>query len=64
MDARYFCKKLCLPLLLVVAFYLGGVTASACEMYHQSLVMSCGIFTAVFTGIVAIGAKVYHFLFI
>lgn len=63
MDTKVFCKRLCLMLLLLVAFYLGGTTAMGSEIYHESLVMSCGIFTAVFTSIIALGAKVYHFLF-
>lgn len=64
MTAKLLCKRICLPIMLVVAFYLGGITALTCESYHQNLIMSCGIFTAVFTSIMGLGAKIYHFLFI
>lgn len=64
MTARLLCKRLCLPIMLVIAFYLGGITALSYESYHESLIMSCGIFTAVFASIMGLGAKIYHFLFI
>lgn len=58
------CKKVCTVLLLILAFYLGGLTASAYEAWYQNLPMSCGVFTAVFASIMGIGAKIYHVLFL
>lgn len=64
MDTRKVCKMFCLPVLLLLAFYLGGIAALASEVYSQSLLMSCGVFTAVFTAVIGLGAKIYHILFL
>ena len=58
------CKKLGMPILLFIAFYAGGHTGSWYEHHYNDIVMSCAVFTATFSAIVAGGAKLYHIFFI
>ena len=56
-------KKLMFPILLVIAFYLGGYVATSCELFHESIILACSVFTATFTSVMALGAKIYFIVF-
>lgn len=56
-------KLIGFSVLLIGAFYLSGLIALSCDWFHNSLVLSSGVFTAVFAAITAIGAKIYHLFF-
>jgi hypothetical protein len=56
-------KKLMIPMLLVIAFYLGGYVATSCEVFHESILLACSVFTATFTSVMALGTKIYFIVF-
>lgn len=63
MSWKSVCKKLCFPIIIVVAFYLGGYVATQCEYFHESILLACSVFTATFASIMAMGTKIYYILF-
>ena len=63
MNKPSLCKIIGIPLLLVVAFVLAGTAAQAFEYLHENLMLSSGVFTAVFACITALGAKIYSVFF-
>lgn len=63
MNRKSVWIKVATLLVLFLAFYIGGMVGLACENFHDSLALSTGIFTAVFTGIIAIAAKIYHLFY-
>lgn len=63
MSRKSVWRKAGTLLVLFLAFYIGGMAGLACEHFHDSLALSTGIFTAVFTGIVAVAAKIYHLFY-
>ena len=56
-------KKLMFPILLVIAFYLGGYVATSCEYFHESILLACSVFTATFASTMALGTKIYFIVF-
>jgi hypothetical protein len=63
MHWKSILKKLAFPILLVIAFYLGGYVATSCEYFHESLLLACSVFTATFASIMAFGTKIYFIFF-
>lgn len=57
------CRQVGVPVLLFAAFYAAGLLGTCCESYHNNMLMSCAVFTAAFSTIVASGAKLYHAIF-
>ena len=51
-------------LLLFVAFYLAGYTATRFELIHENIFLSCGVFTTIFSAIVAVAIKIHHLFFL
>ena len=63
MSLKSVLKKISFPLLLVLAFYLGGYVATSCEYFHESILLACSVFTATFASIMALGSKIYFIVF-
>lgn len=55
-------KTLSVTALLLTAFYLAGFAALTCESWHDNILLSCGIFTGIFSSVIAGALKVYHIL--
>lgn len=51
-------------LFLFVAFCFAGYAAHQIELMHDSILLSCGVFTTIFSGIVAVIVKVHHIFFL
>lgn len=51
-------------LFLFGAFWLAGYAAFQFELLHENILVSCGVFTTVFSGIIALLIKIHHFLFL
>lgn len=51
-------------LFLFGAFCVAGYAVFQFETFHESILLSCGIFTTVFSGIIALLVKIHHLLFL
>jgi hypothetical protein len=50
------------PIVLFVCFITAGQLGLYCETIHNSLLMSCGVFSISFSAMIAGAAQLYHYL--
>jgi hypothetical protein len=56
-------KLIGFSLLIIAVFYLSGTVVGSFSVLNDNILLGSGAFTAMFTMLTVLGAKIYHLMF-